>query len=77
MRGFIAQWADDRLIGEELGDADPKSFVAGRQTARGKQSGAEVEQPLCSVWTFRGDKLVALRSTALREEALEAAGLSE
>ena len=77
MREFLAQWADYRLIGEEFRDAGTKVFVAGRQAARGSQSGAEVEQPMLSVWTFRANKVVALRFTPFREEALDAAGLRE
>ena len=77
MREFLAQWADYRLIAEDFRDVDTRVFVAGRQAARGKQSGAEVEQPMHSVWTFRGGKIVGLRFTPLREEALEAVGLRE
>ena len=77
MREFLAQWANYRLIGEEFRDAGNKVFVAGRQTARGRQSGAEVEQPMLSVWTFRADRVVGLRFTPSRDEALEAAGLRE
>jgi ketosteroid isomerase-like protein len=77
MREFLAQWADYRLIGEEFRDAGTKVFVAARQAARGKQSGADVEQPMLSVWTFSADKVAGLRFTPFREEALEAAGLAE
>jgi ketosteroid isomerase-like protein len=76
-REFLAQWADYRLIGEEFRDAGTKVFVAGRSTARGRQSGAEVELPMFSVWTFRAGSVVGLRFTRSRKEALEAAGLSE
>jgi ketosteroid isomerase-like protein len=77
MREFLAQWANYRLIGEEFRAVGAKVFVAGRQAARGKQSGAEVEQPMHSVWTFRGGRVVGLRFTPFHEEALEAVGLSE
>ena|SRR5215216_984164 len=77
MREFLAQWANYRLIGEEFRDAGDKVFVAGRQAARGRQSGAEVELPMLSVWTFRADRVVGLRFTPSRQKALEAAGLSE
>jgi ketosteroid isomerase-like protein len=77
MREFLAQWANYRLIGEEFRAVGTKVFVAGRQAARGKQSGAEVEQPMHSVWTFRGGRVVGLRFTPFHEEALEAVGLSE
>ncbi len=77
MREFLAQWANYRLIAEEFRDAGTKVFVGGRQAARGRLSGAEVELPMHSAWTFRAEKVVALRFTPLREEALEAAGLLE
>ena len=77
MREFLAQWADYRLIGDEFRDVAPKVYVRGRQTAQGVHSGAEVEFPMHSVWTFRGDRVVELRFTPSRQEALEAAGLSE
>ena len=77
MTEFLAQWANFRLIGEDFRDAGDKVFVAGRQTARGRQSGVKVEQPMFSVWAFRAKKVVRLRFTPSREKALEAAGLSE
>ena len=77
MREFLAQWANYRLIGEDFREAGTKVFVAGRQAASGKQSGVEVEQPMHSVWTFRGCKIVGLRFTPFLDEALEAAGLRE
>jgi len=77
MREFLAQWADYRLIGEEFREVGTKVFVAGRQAARGKLSGVEVEQPMLSVWTFRDGKVVGLRFTPFREEALNAVGLSD
>src|SRR5215204_3895851 len=77
MREFLAQWANYRLVGEEFRDAGTKVFVGGHQAARGRQSGAEVELPMHSVWTFRAEKVVGLRFSPRREEALEAAGLSE
>ena len=77
MREFLAQWANYRLIGEEFRDVGAKVFVAGRQMAQGRLSGAEVELPMHSVWTFRDGKVVGLRFTPFREEALEAAGLTD
>ena len=77
MREFLAQWAGYRLIGEDFRAVGTKVFVAGRQAGRGRRSGVEGESPLFSVWTFRGNRVVALRFTPFREEALEAAGLRE
>jgi ketosteroid isomerase-like protein len=77
MREFLAQWDNYRQIGEEFRELGAKVFVAGRQAAHGKLSGAEVEQAMLSVWTFRDGKVVGLLFTPFREEALEAVGLSE
>jgi ketosteroid isomerase-like protein len=78
MREFLEQWRDYRLIAEELTAAgEDIVLVSGRQAARGKVSGVEVEQPMFSVWIFRANRVIALRFTPFRAEALEAAGLSE
>lgn len=76
MREFLAQWRDYRLVGEEFREVgSDKVFVAGRQAATGRQSGVAVEGPACSIWTFRGGKVVRLLFEPDRRKALEAAGL--
>lgn len=78
MREFLAQWANYRLIAEDFRQVGAdRILVFGHQSATGKQSGAEVEGPMHSVWTFRADKVVGLRITPFREEALEAVRLRE
>lgn len=77
MREFLAQWTNYRIVGEEFRDAGDRVFVAGRQSARGRKSGVEVEQTMFSIWTFQGAKVVGLRFTPFRDVALEAAGLRE
>lgn len=77
MREFLAQWRGYRIIGDEFTDAGDKVLVTGRQAARGRQSGADVEQRIFSVWTFRDGKVVALRFTPYREVALTEAGLRD
>jgi ketosteroid isomerase-like protein len=72
MREFLAQWRHYRLIGDEFRATGDKVFVGGRHTASGRQSGVEVEQPMFSVWTFRAGKVVGLRFTPFRAEALQA-----
>ena len=44
---------------------------------RGRASGAEVKQRHHGVWTFRDGKIIRVAWLGTREEALEAAGLSE
>jgi ketosteroid isomerase-like protein len=78
MREFLAQWRDYRLVGQEFREVGPENvFVAGYQTASGRQSGATVEHPMHSIWTFRGGKVVGLRFEPDMQIALEAAGLRE
>ena len=78
MREFLAQWRDYRLVGQEFREVGPeKVFVAGYQTASGRQSGATVKDPMHSIWVFRGGKVVRLRFERDMQIALEAAGLSE
>jgi ketosteroid isomerase-like protein len=78
MRNWFAQWKNYRVIGDEFREVgDDKVFVAGRQAATGHQSGAEVESPGFSVWTFRDGKVVSLFLNYDRQNALKAAGLSE
>jgi ketosteroid isomerase-like protein len=77
MREFLAQWANYRIVGDDFRDAGDKVLVAGRQRARGRKSGVEVEQPMFSIWTFQAGKVVRLRFTPFRDVALEAAGLRD
>lgn len=78
MREWLLQWRDYRLIGDEFrAVGKDKVFVAGRQAATGRQSGVAVEGPTCSVWTFRGGKVVRLLFDTDRRKALEADGLEE
>jgi ketosteroid isomerase-like protein len=44
---------------------------------RGRNSGVESEQDVWQLWTFRGDKVVYFEDFAHKQEALEAAGLSD
>ncbi len=63
------------LVDGELLDGGDRVFVPIRLTARGKETGIEVEQRMFMVWTVRGGKAIRLEAFASREEALKAAGL--
>ena len=56
---------------------DGRVVVLGRFKLYGRKSGAEVERDTANVVTLRDGKLVRTVAFATREEALEAAGLSE
>ncbi len=63
---------------EELIDAGEQVITVVTVRARGHASGAEVELPRRGgVWTLRNGRVVRLVFYPTREEALEAAGLSE
>ena len=66
-------WEPQKLI-----DADDKVVALCRFSARGKESGAEVDTYVWGLWTFRDGKLVEFKYFGNDQAAaLEAAGLSE
>jgi ketosteroid isomerase-like protein len=76
---FRETW-DDWPVWEpqELIDADDKVVALIRASARGKESGIEVDAYVWDLWTFHDGKLVELKYFGDdRAAALEAAGLSE
>ena len=68
-----ARWSFDEVVGRS-GD---EVMVVFRFTARGRESGIPVEVLSAQVWTFREGKVWRNVVFASRDEALEAAGLSE
>lgn len=78
MREFLRQWRDYRLVAEEVrAVGSDMVLVLGHQTASGRHSGATVEHPMSSVWTFRAGKVVHLLFEPDRRKVLEAAGVAE
>ena len=70
-------WEDYRFDLEEIFDRDNHVLVIGRVLGRGTASGVPINQPLAMLFTFRDDKAVRGRSFTSKQDALEAAGLSE
>jgi ketosteroid isomerase-like protein len=70
---------DYRMVAEEFIDAGgDQVLVFSREGGRGRGSGAEVmTQPTAHLWTLHGGKAIRMRSYWDRDDALEAAGLSE
>ena len=67
---------EDRI--EEIIDAGDKVVSVVNTTARGRASGIEIEwKENFGVWTIRDGRIVRVVWFASRDEALEAAGLSE
>jgi ketosteroid isomerase-like protein len=72
--GAFDEYRQDR---EVIATADDKLVVAITEHGRGKTSGAEVVRPTYAVWSMRAGKAVRITFYETRNEALEAAGLSE
>jgi uncharacterized protein len=81
LRHYVEQWEDTfetiRAEVEELVDAGDQVVAVVRGIGRMKESEAEVDLRYAIVFSVREGKIAAGREYFTREEALEAAGLSE
>ena len=77
MRRWLEAWTDFSLTAEELIAVGESVIVRVRQRGTGKTSGAPVELTFFQVWTFRGRSVIRIEQFEAKDEALEAAGLSE
>ena len=68
---LVNEWIEFRDLG------DGRVLVFGHVTARGRESGVEVDSPMGWVFTVRGGKSVKAEGYLSRDRALEAAGLQE
>jgi len=66
-----------RVEPEELIPVGERVIAVVRNRGRGPTSRAKVESKTAQVWTIRGGKLARFEYYGSKEEALEAAGLSE
>ncbi len=76
-RDWNEAWANVEYEIVDLVDAGEHVISVLTYRGRGRSSGAEVEQTDYPVWTIRKGKIVRVVWLQTREEALEAAGLSE
>jgi ketosteroid isomerase-like protein len=76
-RSWYEAWESVEADLGELIDAGENVVSIETTRARGKGSGAEVEMTQHGVWTIRDGKIVRVVWFTTREEALQAAGLSE
>jgi len=81
---FIANMAkleesfeDLRFEPIEFVDLGSKLVVVVAIAGRGRAGGVPVDTTIAQLWTLRNGKAVSLRDYASKDEALEAAGLSE
>lgn len=74
---YMSGWRDLRQEIVEVIDAGDDLVVIVHETVRIRGSDAELERDISHVGTIEGGKLTRWRVYETREEALEAAGLSE
>ena len=72
--GAFEEWRQEI---EEIIDAGDRVLVVAHEFGRGKGSGAAIEQTTFQVYEIDGGKIVHFEGFLDREDALEAAGLSE
>jgi ketosteroid isomerase-like protein len=76
--GFVEAFVDLRWDAEEIIDVDESRVIAVNHShMRGRGSGVEVDATGTQLWTFTGGKAQSLKLYQSKDEALEAAGLSE
>jgi ketosteroid isomerase-like protein len=78
---WLAQWVEGfenwSIDLEEVLEAEDQVVTFVRQHANPKSGGPEVEMRFAQVWTFRDGLVARMEMYADRDEALQAAGLSE
>ncbi len=81
VREYLARWESDwdelETTPEEFIDAGDAVVAVVHFRGRGRGSGIEVDARSYSVYTVRDGQTVAMEEFIRREEALEAAGLTE
>ena len=76
-REWLGAWSDYTIETRECIDAGDSIVMVFRQGGVGRGSGVRTERDFFAVYDLRGSKVVRYRQYESREEALEAAGLSE
>src|SRR5918996_4042404 len=74
-RGWLKEWTDFSVSGEDFTEAGDSVLVAQHQRGVGKASGVPVEMEFFAVWTFMGRAGIRIEHFRSREDALDAAGL--
>ena len=74
---WLEAWASYHTGIDELKDAGDRVVALVRDRAQRPDVNAEVELISASVWEIRDGRIVRVEFFANREQALEAAGLSE
>jgi ketosteroid isomerase-like protein len=74
---WFEAWENHSYTMEEVIGVGDRVFVTARFRGRGRASGAEVEGRHFEVYTLRDRKIIRIEEFDERQDALEAAGLSE
>ena len=75
--GWLGVWDEHRLEAEEFIEAGDHVLVVAHFWARGRGSGAQIDERYFQVWTVRDGKVVAFREYRDKAQALNAVGLRE
>jgi len=70
-------WESVRIVPERLVDLGDDVLILGRMIARTRRGGPEIERALDQMVTLHDGKIIRNRVFSSRDDALEAAGLSE
>jgi ketosteroid isomerase-like protein len=76
-RDWLGTWSDYEITTREYLDAGDSVVIVFRQRGTGRESGVQIERDFFAVYDLKESKVVRYRQYESREEALEAAGLSE
>jgi ketosteroid isomerase-like protein len=74
---YAGGFEDFRVLIEEIFDHGDQVIIYSRTVARGRGSGATVEERRAAVWTLRNGSIVRVEWFGTQREALKAVGLEE
>lgn len=78
LRDLLRHWSRYRVEAEHLEVLNEDNIlVVAKQYGKAEMSGIEVESPIYTVWRFNRGRVIAQHWAFDRDDALEAAGLSE
>jgi uncharacterized protein len=76
-RDWLGTWRDYGIATREYIDAGDSVVIVFRQSGTGRSSGVRIERDFFGVYELRESKVVRYHMYESREEAIEAAGLSD
>jgi ketosteroid isomerase-like protein len=74
---WFEPWEEHEVETEEIAEAGDQVLVVIRLTGRGTSSNMEIDQRFFQLYSIRSGKITRMVEFVTRDEALEAAGLSE